>query len=136
MAETGLTVLRRRVGREPIGNAPAAGLLADPVQHVEHARRLARIVARRDQIAQPQVVGLSFVVAAELEEHQAHAHLRVLSVACDLGTEHGPETQAELRQLRLAHLVDAVARGDVADLVTTVASSASLLRWAMIPRVM
>ena len=107
------------MGRHPTRDAAAARCAGDAAERVEHLRHRARIVARRDEIAQPQVVCLSLIVPSVFQKQQPQTGLRQRAVLVHLlrGQDRS-DTEAELKQLLLGHLAHAVPPGDVTDLVT------------------
>ncbi len=113
----GATV-RVGMGRRPRRDPPALALGgADPVQGHEHLRHLVRVVAVARHVAQAELVRLGLVVPAELEEHQLEALHREPGVRTEVLARDHRHPEAEVGELRGAHLLHRVARRDVADLV-------------------
>ena len=100
-----------------LGSASALRSLADALEQREQVDQRARVVVGARAVAERELVGLPLVVAAVLEEQEREAGLRQARQAGDLRRQHRADAEPDLRQHPLAHLVHAVARGDVADLV-------------------
>ena len=111
-------VLGLGMRRQPLRQTTAAALLADALQHAEHGRHLAHVVAHTRRVAHAELVGLILVVTAELQEQHLHPGVRERHERARLVGDDHAQAEPEPDQLLLAHALHGVARGDVADLVS------------------
>ncbi len=111
-------VLGAGVGGEPVGHPAAAAFRArHTVEDAEDLEHLPGIVVLAEHVAQAELVGLVFVVAAELHEQQAQGLLGQAAELLQFGLHGHAHDQAAHGELLLAHLARRVAAGHVADLV-------------------
>ena len=103
---------------QEVGNALAVTRgFRQPAQRGQHAGDALGIPSGRGGIARAELVGLQLVVAAELEEHQAHGLLGRLAERPRGGHEHAERHQANLPANGARVLLGGVARRHVPDFV-------------------
>ena len=105
------------VGGLPIGDLSAGGVL-HPIEGAEDVGHLLGVIAGAGHVAETEIVGLSFVVAAELEEEHLEPGGGIARVGAKILAGRGGDAETELGELLLAHLFHRVAGRDMADLVT------------------
>src|SRR5690606_28136524 len=108
----------RRMARHPVRQRALPRLLAGREQRAKHVAHLLNVVAGVEHVPKTELVGLTLVVAAVLQEEQLQPAAEQLAKLRDLGRYDHAETETELRKLSAAHLRDRMPRGDVPDLVT------------------
>jgi hypothetical protein len=131
-------VRRRRMARQPVRQP--AGLVLDLAHPSEHARtRRASGSGRspRGHVPQAEVVRLPLGVAAVLQEQEAEAGLGQVAEVAQLGGQDHAGGEADRGELLAADHLHAEWRAVTWPISwpSTAASSASLLRWVMMPRV-
>ena len=110
-----LAVAGIRMAREPGRERASTG--RRPLERDKHVRHLARVVTLIQHVLEAQLIGLRLRVAAVLEKQDAQAAAQEPAELRHRGREDAADAEAEVGQLRAAHLLHAVAGGDVADLV-------------------
>src|SRR5262245_52724613 len=113
-------ILRRRVAREKCVDILAVFLLLPP-EHLEQLDHAFPAPARLSQYRHSHTIGLTFLVAIELQEHAAGQQtcggLRRAGAA-NVSKERTQQAKAPLRDHPLRKPVGAVSLGDVRDLVS------------------